>query len=144
MRRPTSIARHLVTVMAILIATAAAAAAVRLGLMPDNPDPFVLGSLVVIFLIGTGTALYTFRHATLLETLVAEIHRLTATNTPAEPATSTDDLGRLAESLRSIGRKLRRTKLNRNELYRVSDTLNDAVILTDKDGAIKHVNRAAI
>jgi diguanylate cyclase (GGDEF)-like protein/PAS domain S-box-containing protein len=143
MRHPILISRHFVTVMAILIAAAAAAAAVRLGLMPDNPDHFVLGSLVAICLISAVTALLTFRQATVLELLASEGHRLTADKTPA-PQKYADDLGRLAESLRSMGRKRRRNKLSSEDLNGVFDTLNDAVILTDKDGAIEHVNSSAV
>jgi len=144
MRIPTSIARHLVTVMAILITAAAAAAAVRLGFMPGTPDLFVLGTLVTIFLIGTVTALLTFRHSTLLAALASESHRVNTGDTPVQSPNAADDLGSLAESLRLIGHKLQDNRLSRDEIKIIFNTLNDAVFLTDEAGAIEYANRAAV
>ena len=143
MRPLTLLSRYLVTVLISLIAVAAGTTAVLQGSVPGGPDIITLSLLVSITIIATIAALLSYRQALIVRMLTKTGLHLAESNDDAAAA-STDDLARLTESLHDIGRKLHDRKIQRDELNRVLDTLNDAVILTDSDGLIEHVNQPAV
>jgi len=130
--------------MVLLIAVAAGAAAVWQGNVPGGPDPVTLSILVGIAAIAAIIALLTYRQSLMVTMLAAAGRRLAVGNGDDELPESEDDLSRLTEALHLIGHKLHDTKVSREELDRVLDSLNDAVILADNDGLIVHANQTTV
>lgn len=142
MRPLTSITRYLTTGIVVLIAIAAGAAAVWQGNTAGDPDPITLSILVGIAVLAAIAALLTYRQAIVVTMLAATGRRLARANGDDELLDTEDDLSRLTEALHFIGHRLQDTKVSRDELGHVLDTLNDAVILTDNDGLIEHANQS--
>ncbi len=141
MRPLTLLMRYLITALITLIGVAAGAAAVWQGRGPAEPDFVTLSILVAIAVASAIAALLTYRQALVVKMLMETGRVLAEEDT--DLAGGDDDLSRLTESLHGIGRKLHDRKISRDELDRVLDTLNDAVILTDNDGLIEHMNQTA-
>lgn len=142
MRPLTLLTRYLSTALVTLIALAAGAAAVWQGRGPGEPDFLTLTLLVAITVGAAAAAVVTYRQALVVK-MLTEVGRELAEE-DVDLAATNDDLSRLTESLHGIGLKLHDRKISRDELDRVLDTLNDAVILIDNDGLIEHVNQPAV
>ena len=146
MQALTYVQRYLVTALVILIAIAAGIAAVQLGAEPDTISTLTLALLAGIAAMASIAAVLAFRQATQLNSLADASRRLAEggrNHLGENDPELKDDLTRLTTSLQNIGSRLQNPTVSTEQLDRVLNTLNDAIILTDNEGIIAHINEPA-
>ena len=118
---------------------------VRADWRTDATTWVVIASLLMAIVCGAASWYTARRLVAPVEAITRQARRL-AMGDYGEPLDESrgDELGQLARSFNQMRDQLRQTTISRDYIDNVLESMNDAVIVTSVDGAITHVNAAAL